>query len=157
MTEDCIVIREARDDDVESIAKFNIEMALETENKKLEETIVDKGVSAVIEDSQKGFYIVAEKKSFRPSIVGQLLVTYEWSDWRNQNIWWIQSVYVQKSFRNQKIFSKLYDHVLETARNEKNICGIRLYVEEHNESAKQVYKTLGMTKTSYEIFEKELG
>ena len=156
MTEDCVVIREARYDDVQSIAKFNMEMALETENKKLEETIVDKGVRAVIEDSQKGFYLVAEKRGDRPSIVGQLLVTYEWSDWRNQNIWWIQSVYVQKNFRNQKIFSKLYNHVVDIARNEKNICGIRLYVEEQNESAKQVYKTLGMKKTSYEIYEKEL-
>lgn len=156
MTEDFIVIREARYNDVESIAKSNIEMALETENKKLEETIVQKGVRAVIEDYQKGFYLVAEKRGYRPNIVGQLLVTYEWSDWRNQNIWWIQSVYVQKNFRNQKVFSKLYNHVVETARHEKNICGIRLYVEENNESAKQVYKTLGMAKTSYEIYEKEL-
>jgi len=110
----------------------------------------------VIEDTQKGFYLVAEKRGDRPIIVGQLLVTYEWSDWRNQNIWWIQSVYVQKKFRNQKIFSKLYNHVVDIARNKKNICGIRLYVKEQNESAKQVYETLGMTKTSYEIYEKGL-
>ena len=156
MTEDCIFIREARYGDVESIAKFNMEMALETESKKLEEMIVDKGVRAVIEDSQKGFYLVAEKRGDRPNIVGQLLVTYEWSDWRNQNIWWIQSVYVQKNFRNQKIFSKLYNHVVDMSRNKTNICGIRLYVEGQNESAKLVYEALGMIKTSYEIYEKEL-
>jgi ribosomal protein S18 acetylase RimI-like enzyme len=156
VTEDCIFIREARYDDVESIAKFNMKMALETESKKLEEIIVDKGVRAVIEDSQKGFYLVAEKRGDTPNIVGQLLVTFEWSDWRNKNIWWIQSVYVQKNFRNQKVFSKLYNHVVYMARNKKNICGIRLYVEGQNESAKLVYETLGMIKTSYEIYEKEL-
>ena len=84
------------------------------------------------------------------------MVTFEWSDWKNKNFWWIQSVYIDKKYRNKKVFSQLYRTVIKIALSKKSVGGIRLYVEKHNNSAKQVYESLGMKKTPYEIYEKIL-
>jgi len=145
-----VTIRKAVLRDVETIANYNIQMAMETEDKKLDKKVVLKGVKAVIKDPRKGFYLLAEKKD---AIFGQLMITFEWSDWRNKCFWWIQSVYVDRRYRNQKIFTSLYREIMRLAISTDDVCGLRLYVEEHNESAKKVYKKLDLRRTSYEMFE----
>ena len=145
-------VRKALLRDIEEIADNNILMAKETENKIFDKKIVIKGVKAVIEDPNKGFYLVAEEADGK-KIVGQLMITFEWSDWRNKFFWWIQSLYVNKEYRNRRIFTGLYKELVELTKSRENVCGLRLYVEEHNESAKKIYETLGMKRTPYEIFE----
>jgi GNAT superfamily N-acetyltransferase len=88
-----------------------------------------------------------------PAIVGQVLITYEWSDWRNGNFWWIQSVYVAEKFRGQGIFRALFNHVDALAKARTDVCGLRLYVDAHNASARKTYERLGMKRTNYELFE----
>lgn len=155
MMDEHVVIRKAELKDIERIANFNIKMARETEGKELDKNTVMKGVGAVINDPNRGFYLIAEKDDLKKRMVGQLLITFEWSDWRNKFFWWIQSVYVDKTYRNKKIFSRLFDRIVEIAKQRKVVFGFRLYVEKHNESAKRVYESLGLTRTSYEIYETE--
>jgi GNAT superfamily N-acetyltransferase len=150
-----ILVRRGTDTDVESIAMFNMKMADETEGKTLSETAVRAGVKAVINDPAKGFYLVAEKANGVPTIIGQLLVTFEWSDWRNKYFWWVQSVYIHEAFRNRKVFSTLFDYLLNLTRAGEDICGLRLYVDKGNSLAKQVYEALGLVQTSYEVYEME--
>lgn len=150
-----LIIRRAEPEDVETVADFNVKMAEETEGRKLDRVTVLKGVKAAIDDPQKGFYLIAEKREVPAKLVGQLLVTFEWSDWRNKHFWWIQSVYVQREHRDQKVFSQLYRRVVKMAKQQKDVAGLRLYVEEHNELAKKVYEDLGMAKTFYEVYEIE--
>jgi GNAT superfamily N-acetyltransferase len=95
-------------------------------------------------------YFVAEVDG---TVVGQLMVTYEWSDWRNGNFWWIQSVYVEREYRGKGVFKSLYDHVLSLARRQKDSCGLRLYVEKHNRRARKIYEDLGMKETDYLLYE----
>ena len=104
----------------------------------------------MLNDSSKGTYFVAECDG-KPA--GQLLITYEWSDWRNGNFWWIQSVYVTEKFRGNGIFRALFEHVHNLARTNNNSCGLRLYVESDNASAQEVYSRLGMKRARYEMFE----
>jgi GNAT superfamily N-acetyltransferase len=118
--------------------------------------LFEKGVKAVLDNKSRGFYLLAENDEGTKIIVGQLMITFEWSDWRNSNIWWIQSVYVDKKFRNRKVFSQLFNTVAEMALSEKSVGRLRLYVREDNNSAKQVYESLDMTKTPYEIYEKSV-
>lgn len=151
-----LLIRKAKLQDLERIVDFNLQMAKETEGKILDKNIVKKGVKAVLSNEILGFYLIAENSKDVNILVGQLMVTFEWSDWRNKNFWWIQSVYVDKKYRNKKVFSQLFRTITKLALSKKNICGLRLYVEKHNNSAKQVYETLGMKKTAYEIYEKFL-
>lgn len=125
-------------------------MALETENKVLDEEIITAGVSSIINDSSKGIYWVMEMDKI---IIGQLMVTYEWSDWRNGMMWWIQSVYVPKEHRRQGVYSKMYNNLLELAQLDSECCGIRLYVEKENKKAQKTYKKLGMKNAGYEIME----
>jgi len=148
-----IAIRRAVFKDAEKITDYNIQMAKEIEDKQLNKTEVFLGVKAVIEDAQKGFYLVAENKDRKIGIVGQLMITVEWSDWRNKWFWWIQSVYIDKKFRNQKVFTNLYQEIIRLVESIDDVCGLRLYVEEYNKSVSELYKTLGMIKTSYEIYE----
>ena len=143
-------IRNAEPKDIETIAKYNIKMALETENKVLDEEIITAGVSSIINDSSKGIYWVMEMDKI---IIGQLMVTYEWSDWRNGMMWWIQSVYVPKEHRRQGVYSKMYNNLLELAQLDSECCGIRLYVEKENKEAQKTYKKLGMKNAGYEIME----
>ena len=140
--------------DIEIIVQFQKNMALETEEKILLESSIRSGVTEVIGDEQKGTYLVAEHED---KIIGSLLITYEWSDWRNGWFWWIQSVYVKKEWRRKGVYSHLYDEVKKLSLNEGNVCGIRLYVEKENKIAQTVYKNLGMYDTKYLLYETEFS
>jgi GNAT superfamily N-acetyltransferase len=139
--------------DAAVLAEFNSRLALETEDIDLDPTRVRAGVEALIRDPAKGTYFVAE---IGEEVVGQCLTTYEWSDWRNANFWWLQSVYVDKSSRGQGIFKSLYAHVVTEAKKVGNVCGIRLYVERNNHTAQKSYLSLGMKKAEYDMFERML-
>jgi len=143
-------IRLAQKSDVDSLVEFNQAMALETEGKRLDPTVLRPGVEAVFQDETKGFYVVAEENEL---IVGGLMVTFEWSDWRNSWFWWIQSVYILPEARGKGIYRKLYEFVKERAEQEGNVCGFRLYVEKENERAQRVYEKLGMNETYYLMYE----
>jgi GNAT superfamily N-acetyltransferase len=125
-------------------------MALETENKVLDPSVVSQGVATLLANPDLGFYVVAE---YDGTVVAALMVTTEWSDWRNGVFWWIQSVYVQPEFRRQGVYRRLYRFVQDVAADDSRVCGFRLYVAQDNTTAQQVYKTLGMSPTHYWIFE----
>ncbi len=143
-------IRKGIRSDAETIAQYNIALAKETEHFDLDPSRTLLGVNGMFDESSRGFYLVAEMNN---EIVGQLMITYEWSDWRNGVFWWIQSVYVKKEFRASGVFKKLYLTIVEMAQQEGNVCGIRLYVERENETAHAVYSKLGMTTTDYDLLE----
>jgi len=143
-------IRLAEREDAEALVEFNQAMAHETEGKTLDTQTLQNGVSAVFEDEKKGFYVVAEEHS---QIVGGLMITFEWSDWRNGWFWWIQSVYILPDYRGRGIYRLLYKFVKGRARETENVCGFRLYVEKENEQARAVYEKLGMEKSYYLMYE----
>lgn len=145
-----ITIRDAQQDDADTIATFNARMAIETENRELDRTLLQPGVAAILGDVSKGRYWVAEVDG---EIAGQLSVTYEWSDWRNGTLWWIQSVFVPKEFRRLGVFTALYRHVEMLARETADCCGLRLYVEGQNKRAQETYVALGMTHPGYHVME----
>ena len=145
-----ISIRNALPSDAETIARFNASMADETEHKKLDLALLLDGVNGLFDHPEYGFYILAESGG---ETVGQLMITYEWSDWRNGVFWWIQSVYVKPEFRSRGVFTKLFDHISHKASTAGNVCGLRLYVERENEKAQRVYEKLGMKQTSYSLYE----
>lgn len=147
-----ILIRYANKNDAATIARFNFAMAMETEDKPLNLDIVERGVENAFENNKHGFYLLAESDGVQ---VGQLMVTKEWSDWRNGEFWWIQSVYVHPDFRGKGIYKKLYNEVKSLAESNGNICGIRLYVEKENKRAQKVYSKLGMSETDYLMYEEE--
>ena len=146
-------IRMAKAEDAPALVDFNQKMALETEGKHLDNDVLSKGVSAVFSDDRKGFYVVAESDS---GIVGGLMVTYEWSDWRNGWFWWIQSVYIVPAARGTGLYTRLYDFVKQKAAEQGGVCGFRLYVEKENEHAQRVYEKVGMEKTYYLMYEEEI-
>jgi len=143
-------IRQAIDKDSASIVEFQLAMAWETEQLQLHEPTVIKGVAAVFEDSSKGIYYMAEVDG---KVVGSLLTTFEWSDWRNGTVLWIQSVYVRPEFRKRSIFSRLYKYIQEKVASNPNLRGIRLYADKTNTSAHGVYEHLGMTAEHYQMYE----
>lgn len=143
-------IRIASFEDANSLVEFNQAMALETEGKQLDAQILQSGVEAVLHDEKKGFYAVAENEG---KIVGGLMVTFEWSDWRDSWFWWIQSVYILPEFRGQKIYSQLYDFVKQNAEEKGDVCGFRLYVEKENTNAQKVYEKCGMERSHYLMYE----
>lgn len=143
-------IRQARLSDAQVIVDFNSRLAWETEQIKLKAQTIRRGVRALLTDSGKGIYFVAEQDG---QVIGQLMITYEWSDWRNGNIWWIQSVYVASEFRQRGVFRELFNHVKKLGRTHRDVCGLRLYVEKNNRRAHKTYKHLGMRHTHYEIYE----
>jgi len=145
-----IAVGRAATEDVAAIAQFNIAMAAETEDLALDPQTVHAGVAAVVSDDRRGFYLVARSDG---KAVGSLMITYEWSDWRNGNLWWIQSVYVVPSARKQGIFRLLYDNVISLAKQSGDAAGVRLYVEKDNRGAQEVYRKLGMSETAYRVFE----
>jgi ribosomal protein S18 acetylase RimI-like enzyme len=145
-----LTIREALDGDTTQIAEFNSRLAFETEGMRLPPDIVNPGVAAMLSDRSKGRYWVAEMDG---RVIGQIMVTYEWSDWRNGMIWWIQSVYVHGDHRRSGVFSALYRHVESLAREDPGVCGIRLYVERENVRAQRTYESLGMTNTDYQVMQ----
>lgn len=142
-------IRKAIPGDAPIIAGFQVSMALETEQLRLDESTVAKGVEALFSDPSKGNYYVAESDD---KVVASLLITYEWSDWRNSGVWWIQSVYVIPGYRRQGVFRKLYTHIKELAV-EQDIAGLRLYVETENRRARQTYESLGMSSEHYAFYQ----
>ena len=148
--EDFIQIRPARMQDAAIIAEYNRALARETEGRDLDPERIEPGVVAVLEDATKGRYLVAERDG---KVVGQLMVTFEWSDWRNGMFWWIQSVYVTPDQRGRGVFGALYRAVEFEARANPGICGLRLYMEHHNERARVAYVKLGMKPAGYEVFE----
>lgn len=143
-------IRLAEKTETAALVEFNQAMALETEGKTLDMQILQSGVAAVFDDEKKGFYVVAEEDE---KIIGGLMVTFEWSDWRSGWFWWIQSVYILPDFRGKGIYRMLYDFVKESARSRKDVCGFRLYVEKENTGAQKVYEKLGMEETYYLMYE----
>lgn len=147
-----ITIRRAKLADLEMLVGFNVAMARETEDKGLDVARLSAGVRALLNDESLGFYLVADLGG-RP--VGQLMITTEWSDWRNAHFWWLQSVYVVPECRRQGVFRSLYNHVVRQAQEAGNVCGLRLYVERANERAQQVYADLGMSQSHYDMFEVE--
>ena len=150
MSSSSIAVGRAATEDVAAITQFNIAMAAETEDLALDPQTVHAGVAAVVSDDRRGFYLVARSDG---KAVGSLMITYEWSDWRNGNLWWIQSVYVVPSARKQGIFRLLYDNVISLAKQSGDAAGVRLYVEKDNRSAQEVYRKLGMSETAYRVFE----
>jgi len=145
-------IRKAQKQDIDALIGFNEAMALETEGKELSTGTLRKGVEAVFDDPQKGFYVVAQDSG---RAVGGLMITFEWSDWRNAWFWWIQSVYVLPEARGKRIYSELYDFVKREAAAAGNVCGFRLYVEKENVHAQRVYEKLGMDETYYLLYEEK--
>ena len=142
-------IRPARPDDVAVIAAFNGAMALETEGKRLDPDTLLAGVAAVFERQDRGVYRVAEIDG---EVVACLLVTYEWSDWRNANWWWLQSVYVLPAHRGKGLFARMYRELRAMAMATPGVCGLRLYVETENRRAQAVYEQLGMVTESYRMY-----
>jgi GNAT superfamily N-acetyltransferase len=149
MTDD-LLIRTAGLPDAPAIASFNQRMALETEGKALIPGVVAAGVLRLLNDPSLGFYVVAEREG---KVVGGLMVTNEWSDWRNGLFWWIQSVYVEPYARRTGVYRRLYAFVRQMALANEGICGLRLYVEKENAVAQQTYASLGMAQTDYLVYE----
>ena len=145
-----IKVRHATAAESVRIADFNRAMAMETEGLALDEKTVAAGVVALMGHPDRGFYLVAEVDG---SVAGCLLITYEWSDWRNKMFWWIQSVYVKPEHRGHGVYRAMEDKVQALAAQAGNVCGFRLYVHKNNTRAQEVYRTLGMHETEYLLFE----
>ncbi|MBV8157458.1 MAG: GNAT family N-acetyltransferase [Dyella sp.] len=148
-----ITTRLAVRSDVSSIAQWNVAMAWETEDKALDPAVLERGVTAVFDEPRRGFYLVAERDG---EAVGCLLVTYEWSDWRAGDFWWIQSVYVVASARREGVFRRMYEAVQQRAKDAGAV-GLRLYVETENERAQRTYAGLGMARCHYYMYEDEFA
>ena len=145
-----IKIRNAKLQDSKVISDFQVKMAKETENIELNNEVVLNGVTSVFENPEYGRYFIAE---YNKQIAASLLITYEWSDWRNTQVWWIQSVYVKHEFRRKGIFKNMYNHISKIVKNSSNLAGIRLYVDKTNINARKVYKKIGMNGEHYHLFE----
>lgn len=145
-----VQVRDALERDAAVIAEFNTLLALESENMRLAPDVIEAGVKAMLADRSMGRYWVAETDG---RVIGQIMVTHEWSDWRNGVIWWIQSVYVDGDHRRRGVFSRLYRHVESLARHDPGVCGIRLYVERDNARAQRTYESLGMRMTGYQVMQ----
>lgn len=151
-----LIIRPARTEDVDALVRFSAAMALETEGRRLDETRLRRGTQAVLDSPARGFYTVAELTDRSPRlVVGQLLVTFEWSDWRNAAFWWIQSVYVDAAWRRRGVYRTMHESILEQARRRDDVCGVRLYVERENDVARTVYEKVGLGASSYHVFEED--
>ena len=145
-----IKVRQATAAEAVRIADFNRAMAMETEGVALDENTVAAGVVAVMGHPDRGFYLVAEVDG---AVAGCLLITYEWSDWRNKMFWWIQSVFVKPEHRGHGVYSALDEKVKALAAQAGNVCGFRLYVHKGNARAQEVYRNLGMEETAYLVYE----
>jgi len=144
------VVRAATPHDLEFLVRGNAQMALETENLELDEYRLREGVRAVLDNPERGFYLVAELNGKH---AGQMLITFEWSDWRNGVFWWIQSVYTTPDSRRRGVFRCLYRHAESLAKKRGGVCGLRLYVEAHNHRAQAIYRKCGMNETPYRMLE----
>ncbi len=145
-----MIIRKATINDIDQIVEFQLKMASETEGIELDKPTVEMGVSAVVNDNSKGQYYVA---AIDKQVVSSLLTTFEWSDWRNGTILWIQSVYVLQEFRRKGVYRNMYAHIKSLVLENDNLNGIRLYADKSNLAAQKTYKTLGMSPDHYVTFE----
>jgi len=143
-------IRKAKTDDAPVIVEFQIAMARETEDLELDKTILTAGVEAVFNDPNKGQYYVAETET---KVVASLLTTFEWSDWRNGTVLWIQSVFVSPEYRRTGIYSKMYEHIRSIVETSNDLKGIRLYAEKTNHTAHLTYEKAGMNADHYQLYE----
>lgn len=148
-----ILIRPAHRDDIDLLAQWACAMAMETEHKRLDPGTVQRGIATAMAQPQRGRYWLAER-SGEPA--GTLMVTYEWSDWRAADWWWIQSVYVAPAHRRRGVYAALYRQVHDEAVRTPAVCGLRLYVEKENTAAQRTYQTLGMHDAGYHMYEAAL-
>ncbi len=148
---DNFYIDKTHSDDIEWIANAQVSMAQETENLQLNQEEIVKGVKFIFDNPDRGFYIVARNKE--KGLVGCLLILKKWSDWRNGDVWWIHSLYVEPVYRKHGIFRKMFEYVENLAHNSA-VRGLRLFVDKGNMIAQKVYEKLGMSKDHYELFEK---
>ena len=148
--QDQINIRDAVRQDAEKLVQFNMSMARETENKQLDGQVLTCGVNTILDDPNCGFYLIAEVGG---KVAGCLMVTTEWSDWRDGDFWWIHSVYVETEFRRRGVFRAMYTEAKQRAKKTSRVCGCRLYVEHDNAAAQTTYARLGFVETSYKMFE----
>ncbi|MBF0282487.1 MAG: GNAT family N-acetyltransferase [Zetaproteobacteria bacterium] len=146
-------IRKAKMNDSISLSQFNVAHAWEVEGLALDGNVAHAGVKALLHDANKGFYLLAVIEG---RCVGSLMITYEWSDWRNANIWWIQSVYVQPDRRKQGVFEELFFRVEQEAIA-AGACALRLYVMHENDIAQSAYQKMGMSAAHYQMFHKSLS
>jgi ribosomal protein S18 acetylase RimI-like enzyme len=149
---DSFTVRPAAAHDVAILVEFNRAMAAESEDKGLNEETLRGGIEYLLEHATEGFYLVAEQHA---RVVGALMVTFEWSDWRNGRFWWIQSVYVGPDHRRKGVYSTLHAAVRARAAEDRQACGIRLYVEQDNSVAQATYESLDMLQTGYRLYEEE--
>jgi ribosomal protein S18 acetylase RimI-like enzyme len=147
-----MLIRRATLDDAPTLVKFNAAMAHESEDKGLDTDVLTAGILYLIDHPDEGYYLIAEDGG---EAVGTLMVTFEWSDWRDGRFWWIQSVYVEQAHRRRGIYRALHDAIRQDAKRDSRSCGIRLYVEKDNTGAQATYRRLGMDATDYLLFEEE--
>jgi len=144
-------IRAASPDDLQDLLDFNLAMARETEHKQLDPDTLKQGLQRLLSAPELGFYLVAECDR---QVVACLMITSEWSDWRNGLFWWIQSVYVRQAYRRRGAFSALFESIRQRALRRSDVCGLRLYVERDNQGAQLCYRNAGMTETAYRLFER---
>lgn len=145
-----LTVRRATPADESVLVAFNTAIAWETEHKKLDTSVLTSGVRAVLADSSRGFYTVVERGG---EVVGQMMITFEWSDWRNGWFWWIQSVYVRADARRGGVFRELYRAIEAQAAADPSVIGLRLYFETDNARAQSTYRSLGMADTTYGMME----
>jgi ribosomal protein S18 acetylase RimI-like enzyme len=146
-----VSIRKATVTEIQTLIDFQLRLARETENLELDSTTLKKGMQAMFQDPAKGVYYVAEDGQ---QIVGCFMITFEWSDWRNGMVWWLQSVYVIDSYRKHGVFRLMYNHLMNVIQNDPSITGLRLYVDKTNTRAQQVYKAIGMNGEHYTLYER---
>ena len=160
MATSALAVRRATLDDLETIVDFNIRLAAESEDIRLDRETVRRGVRGLLADAARGAYYVACGPGIighAPDIIGQMMHTHEWSDWRNGDIWWIQSVYVHPDHRRRGVCRALYEHIRERAAADPGVVGVRLYVERENARAQATYAALGMRQGGYLVMQDLFG
>ncbi len=148
------IVRTATPADAPTIIEYNRLLAFETENLVLDLSVLKRGVDAILVDANRGRYFVADKEG---DVIGQIMITYEWSDWRNGWIWWLQSVYVRADQRKGGVFGSIYRFIEEHARKEGNVAGLRLYVEHENRTAQATYRRMGFQDMHFFLLQKLTG
>lgn len=152
----CIHVRQAELQDASVLVEFSLAMARETEGRQLDLARLLEGTHALLGAAERGFFILAEHHEGtlrRP--VGQLMITFEWSDWRNGMFWWVQSVYVDPAWRRRGVYRSMHHHIVQKAKGNPAVCGIRLYVEQDNQVAQSVYLRVGLSPSGYSVFEQD--
>ena len=153
---DHLNVRLAKPEDAARIASFSAAMALETEGRHLDRDRLHDGTIALLNSPDRGFFMVAElERADDRQLLGQLMITYEWSDWRNGVFWWVQSVYVDRMWRRQGVFRRMHQAVVQEAKARTDVCGVRLYVDKDNPIAHVTYERLGLIRSAYQIYESD--